>query len=322
MKTRVQSEKHMLIFGAGASVECGYPLGNELFRVAHWIRDKSPVEKSKGEDAQWMAKILDVVVPEMKKLFRSLPEDTKNWPPLEEVLTLAYYLFEKEEVSDHFIRALENMVFYSISGCRGITWINPSSPEAKNQSLVEKFIKTESTNTDDVYVSMNYDIVIDDALLKSQRANSVPTAFDYCIPDLREGFTGEVIATPKAAIKLLKPHGSANLFLCSKCEAIFWMMDLATAMQLNSRLKCPLCKKIKNTRLLVIPPFYGKGELWRVESNASGQWDKTLLRALSKIRHEIVDAIGSASQITIVGYSFPPYDYDFRILFFQRLTQE
>ena len=89
MKTRNQLKKHIFIFGAGASVECGYPLGNNLFSRACWIRDESPVEKSKSEDAQWMGKILEVVEPGMRKLSRNLPENTEDWPPLEEVLSLA-----------------------------------------------------------------------------------------------------------------------------------------------------------------------------------------------------------------------------------------
>lgn len=319
VKSRDQSEKHVFIFGAGASVECGYPQGNDFFRVAHLIRDESLVERSKGGDARWMAKFLSVVEPEMKKLFRNLPEDAKDWPPVEEVLSLAYYLLDKKEISDNFIEALEDMVFYSISGCRGNNYFNSATPEAKKQGLIEKFVKSISTNNDNIFVSMNYDIIIDDALLKSQYDGSVPTVFDYCIPNLRDGFTGRIIPTPKTATKLLKPHGSANLFLCSNCKVIFWMMDLATAMKLNNRLKCPLCKNIDHTRLLVIPPYYGKGELWGVESKSSGRWDEILLQVLSNIRLEIEDAIGRASQITIIGYSFPPYDYDFRFLFLSGL---
>ena len=96
-------------------------------------------------------------------------------------------------------------------------------------------------------------------------------------------------------------------------------MDLVAAMELNNRLECPLCRKIDHTRLLVIPPYYGKGELWTAKSDVSGRWDETLLQVLSKIRLEIEDAFSRASQITIIGYSFPPYDYDFRVLLMQGL---
>jgi len=145
----------------------------------------------------------------------------------------------------------------------------------------------------DAIISLNYDLLIEEAMYKNGLAPS------YGLPAER---TSEVAPadSPLCTIRLLKLHGSANWTMCPKHRDKIFVVrptEASVASQQNAP-NCHICGEQATARLIV-PPTWNKDE-----------YRPHLLPVWQSAAHELE----SAERIFIIGYSMPEIDRFFRYL--------
>lgn len=205
-----------------------------------------------------------------------------------------------------------------------------------NSFKYEEFIKYLLKAGDDVsFVSLNYDIILDSILLALVEMDKIVSDYTYSYAHLINLESGEECRA--TGVKLLKPHGSLNLSFCPQCSQIYYFRDniFTPIVHKRNMATCRSCsdgdEKIP-VKPLIIPPFYSKGEFINsgervVDSNVIGVYTKRgkvknsaiYKRYRNAIDVSIVSLFKNADEIIIIGYSLPPYDYDFRTLMLQGL---
>jgi len=165
------------------------------------------------------------------------------------------------------------------------------------------------------FVSLNYDTLLDSTLNKClgerEPGDHGWSQQEHPGSYLKFGYGFEVYSEDGVlqtgnGMQLLKPHGSLNLIYCSRCNKIYWRSDSWYASMLNDRALCPFCKQNMDAPLQ-LPPAYTK-DLSMLNLN-----DAVTVR-IQQVKDKVVAAIAGADQIRVFGYSFPPYDYEFRYL--------
>jgi hypothetical protein len=143
------------------------------------------------------------------------------------------------------------------------------------------------------FINLNYDTLLDTAIeeaLNIGNKNSIPQNYKI---ELYNESTGEKIVHGEYI--LIKPHGSMNMAKCNKCNLSFYSRDNLIAKIENKHAHCPKCGENMNYSQL-IPPSYHKD-------------CSTMTTA-----RQIIELTSNANTITIIGYSFPPYDMDMKHL--------
>lgn len=293
--------KTIYLLGAGASKDAGAPLANEILPII-----KNYSEEYGEEGYSHTSKFLNEI---KMKFINPFQEEIMNGLfNIEDALSLTYNrtLFEilmNLNYQRHSL-ALRNRlkwaIFYII---RKATWNNP------NWKLYNKFVD-EKINKNDVILSVNYDLVIEDALKRvygsyncgfpKEEATSPITLFDFS-QQRKEIFEG---------ILLLKLHGSLNWLKCNKCKKIILYPEKVVDEQLKSRLimtkrfNCEKCRA--NLSPVIVPPQSEKSEYI---NNIQQIWT----RAFNEIQ--------TAKKLIIIGYSMRETDFDLRTLIKLALKQ-
>ena len=321
------------VLGAGASKDFGLPLGNEIYDYAYNILSlkREPIYKE-----------LKLVIRQVEKnlncIFINLPHDKKAYPPFEEVLTFIWdskkderfdyktnklvSLFDTEYGAKEVLTSFVRMLGLTIAG--SMLYFLPS----KDINIFSTYIKNLDFRENNIsFISLNYDLILDN-ILSECVADKIINDYTYGV-SLADAFrkisypNSDRIHIRDNGIPLLKPHGSLNLVHCSSHKqatygfGYFYLKDNYNVIFSNG-IKCPSCGR--ETKPLIIPPLYNKQDYIENTKPASPRLFRSTpdyyRRSIDYIIQEILQ---KADEIIVIGYSMPPYDYDFRTLFIKNL---
>jgi hypothetical protein len=329
----MSSKNLTYILGAGSSKDFGFPLGPEIFARA--------VEVMKTVDSADIKTGLRTAIEEvdqiMAKIYSDLPSDKAIYPLFEEVLTFIWqsrkYEYQDWENGGELVslygkdtrdvfKVFVDMLTLTLSA------ITLSDPFNEELCLYQEFIKSLVSDKHKIsIISLNYDLIVDSVLLTCVKEGLIED-FNYGVP-LYSLADGHICR--KGGISLLKPHGSLNLSFCTgqrwgtsyhyspKDNTIDIMKEVPTMCADGSG---------HYVRPLIIPPLYVKESYAKESKKAQVYQSKRGVRTLDegvienyrkRVDRRIDDALQNADEITIIGYSMPPYDFDFKSLLIKGL---
>ncbi|MBI4310111.1 MAG: hypothetical protein HY591_07260 [Candidatus Omnitrophica bacterium] len=276
----------VVVLGAGSSKDCGLPLGQEVF---------NDFEHNGGP--AWYPFMNDVFFQ-----FRS------GYPTFEVVLSLIESWIKNGQTIGHYNPSdLENIRRSLIESFLEIfnricPWIylklkadHDLMPEAvvMDENLLwyrNFFNQVIHKDGNTTFISMNYDVLLDDVLFKMDKKDGINFTYGFDIYDV----DNQDERCRENGVLLLKPHGSINLVQCPKCKRILTFKNWSPGIQTSSY-ACRSCGEGLN--ILILPPTFNKG----VEDEP-----------YASIHKKVSEEISKADEILIIGYSLP--DYDLNIL--------
>lgn len=267
------------------------------------------------------------------KYFTSREFDPSN-SPMDKALTLFFKRMFAIDVLDSSIKAHEFPTFEEVLGLTDLASMRKEtfrsfSPKASSASsdpmrsisqhlvflvakLLEKTLRgghpqhrdliaglrEKAPLTDFVFISTNYDLLIDNALLEIHPDFDV----DYGIPFRNFSRNNDWHAPdPEKSVSLYKPHGSLNWLFCPTCNQIeITPKEKGVATRLVSSTKDSKCRVCFGAYApLIIPPTFYKDM-----SNVflSSIWNRTEV------------ALQQVEQVVFCGYSFPDADIHIKYL--------
>ncbi|MFA5339453.1 MAG: SIR2 family protein [Candidatus Omnitrophota bacterium] len=286
-------DKKVYFLGAGATVAVSLkaPLNENLLNTALNNSTHYPDVKSEIEDT---------------KLFidRIFHRNKSTKPRLEDILSFIDYNLRTKLITirlynyDGLIKVRNNII-------KIICAVLKESLENLDSDVTDKF--AENVNKEDVIVSTNYDIVIDNALARRRninygfrlRKNIFPVTWSD--GTMRAGHS-PMFEINRGDIKLLKIHGSLNWLYCPRCDEIdITVGEKGVAKYLGSeyRLCCSNENCTSEYEPLIVTPTKFKIYENRILKET---W------AMSKER------ISEANEIIFIGYSLPEADVEIRCL--------
>jgi NAD-dependent SIR2 family protein deacetylase len=159
-----------------------------------------------------------------------------------------------------------------------------------------------------IFISTNYDILIDNALLNPPQEEISGSLIDYGVEftnfDIPEGVQQQWRRWNRpnpTATKLYKLHGSLNWLFCPTCNSLTLTPGMKGAIQLlgidDPAAKCQVCQSLM-TPIIVPPTFY-----------------KDMSRIfLSMVWNKAESALRKADHLILCGYSFPDADMHIKYL--------
>jgi NAD-dependent SIR2 family protein deacetylase len=170
------------------------------------------------------------------------------------------------------------------------------NPEHLSQRHSSYDIFTRLLEPQDIVISFNYDLVLESLL------TSAGIDFNYCLKS-------QISTSKNKALRLLKLHGSINLYYCPRCSQVVFFSQQMTRhpVTYGSKAKfnpdltadslicgqCSTIDKIVVLRHFIIAPTLFKS---------------VTLPALRRLWFTALQALSGASQIFIIGYSMPVAD--------------
>ena len=328
----------VIILGAGSSKDFGMPLANEIFSQACKVLER---KKALG-GYEALEKAIQDVDEIIRLFYTNLPTDKKDYPPLEEVLTTIWrFIYNSPNEAKHernFFKPLVDMLGLALAGSHPSPFTDKADYINKTLKCDDYFKALLATGDNIAFISLNYDVIIDTILNSFIDMDKIIHDYTYRYRPLLNLTNGEECR--KDGVMLLKPHGSLNLSFCPKCEQIFYFSDniFTSIVHKREMATCFFCrdegKKIP-VEPLIIPPLYAKEEFINRErpvTDSSGrcvvttQDKQVVVQTVYKKYRDLIDAsminlLKSADEIIIIGYSLPPYDFDFRILLLRGLME-
>jgi len=287
--------KNVIILGAGASKSEGAPLQKELFKEFFEYYKRA----LKGK--VWsLSKQQEKLIIEYFKNFWGI--DIKNYlnqntkfPTFEEclgVLDLAYHRGESfKGYSKEKIERIRNALIFLIAKVldeklqRKIVY---------HKRLIDR-LKNEKRIKQTAFLSLNYDIIIDNVLADLYGEYHLDYGIDFVNFERENDWKKP---DKNKAILLLKIHGSLNWLYCPTCNHIELTPKEKGAIKAFYKIKeCSKCKTPMEP--VIIPPTFYK-------EMANPFIQKIFLKADKVLR--------SAERIFICGYSFPDADLHIKYL--------
>jgi len=289
-----------IFLGAGASKAEGAPLQGELFREYF----SSPAFKHSHDD---MDRELATFFQEMFQIDVDHGDIANiSFPTFEEVLGLTDLAIMRKEAFRHFdienraansgrLRFIAQYLVFLVAKVLDLKLQNRATLHRRLVTALRD--ANELTNV--VFVSTNYDILIDNALTE-ESANGID--LDYGVEfrnferpdDWRR-------PSPGRSVSLFKPHGSLNWLFCPTCNQLeITPKEKGVVTHLISdfaHASCPHCESVYSP--LIVPPTFYK-DLNNVF--LSSIWNRTDV-SLRKVKH-----------IIFCGYSFPDADIHIKYL--------
>ncbi len=256
--------KSIVFLGAGASKCEGAPLQDELFSAYF-------NEFSGGED-----KYYKVLQEFFLKAYNLDVKDTKVFPTFEEILGFLYtaekrresFYFDTEEIKEGIIFSMAEILDRKF--LKGSTY---------HRQLIEK-LKKEQLLTDLVFITTNYDLLIDSAIL----SNGL---------DIDYGFKN-IYKHQSQRLPLYKIYGSLNWKYCDVCDNFFIASQMEKGMLqsiIQEDYACDICQN--HFKSIIVPPTFYK--------EISNYYLNNIYHNLNKSLYEI-------ENIIFCGYSFPDAD--------------
>lgn len=293
--------KSVFIFGAGASRSDGGPLMSDFFDCAeHLLRNK------RVEDARREFEDVFDAIAELQSVHSKSDFDLDNLEMLFGAIEMGQLIHKfgnrtpeqianlRNSIVTLIVRTLEMNIGFPVNKDRRL------APQVYRQFVdMLTHVSTKTGNSDYSFITFNYDIALDYALLSGGIETSYLLAGDEVNHKLRP---------------LLKLHGSINWGRCANCKEI-QPIDLRPILNLIVNIRGPdfLClsdmiRRTKHSRcdhMLTLPPVI-----------VPPTWDKTSHHAqLANVWKNAAKELEAAERIFIIGYSLPDSDLFFRYLF-------
>ena len=319
--------KKVFVFGAGASLHAGAPLGNNFLNK--YIELKLHLGPGGGVlyGDSLISRILDIQPNRKFSIGESLKNiQRSNLPNIEDVFTLFDIANEKEEPflyesegdltlirREDFIDLIRYTLHYSIKN---------SLNDYGTTEIYQKFV--EQLENDDAVISFNYDTLLDNAVkhkfkdlnygfeitpirdfidLTGRTWKNVVNESNCLDTDINLSFKSE-----KPPL-LLKPHGSLNWLYCPKCYNFFFLLGTKIYDYLPYFYECPHslnAEPSRRPRLIenIVPLTHlknFKNPIYNV------------------IWMKIVQQLSKADKIYFIGYSLPDADFISKYYFIKGL---
>lgn len=289
-----------IFLGAGASCAEGAPSQGRLFAEYFSSRDfKVSRTKMDRELADFFSVMFKLDV-------KHRDVAHANFPTFEEVLGLTDLAIMRKEAFRHFdienrdrnSARLRFVAQYLVFLVAKVLHSKLANRARLHRQLVTA-LRTENELLNTVFVSTNYDILIDNALTE-QRTHGI--TLDYGI-DFRNFEWPNDWERPErgTSVSLFKPHGSLNWLFCPTCDELeITPKEKGVVTRLISEYankKCGECGSVYSP--MIVPPTFYK-DLNNVF--LSSIWNRTDI-ALRKVKH-----------IIFCGYSFPDADIHIKYL--------
>jgi hypothetical protein len=158
---------------------------------------------------------------------------------------------------------------------------------------------------EDAIVSLNYDIVVDNAFL------SIGRTVNYGVPVRRgierrpdEKWRWTPYQSPGQSCPLFKPHGSLNWLFCRACQKLDVTVGIKSThyIFIDPALLCPDCGS-RYEALIVAPTMF--------KSYAN--------LVLAEIWRAVEDRLANTAELVFVGYSLPDADVHLRCILMRAL---
>jgi hypothetical protein len=279
-------ESQVFFFGAGASKAEGGLLTSELLFKSL---------KSTEVDLRYSS----IVKAFLKDLFRvgdvAKIRSVEEMPGFEELLTIVdVALLKHEEFSAEWnkekLLRLQQALIFCMAKILRIELRSPGG-ERRYQRYHRLFIQNlldDRTRVSHSFISLNYDILLDYALL-----NQYPRL------DVDYGVSFRNVRRPRSgrSVKLLKLHGSLNWAFCPVCNNLW----LSLGGKISDRIVSDSmrCNRGHNQQPLLIPPTWLK------------VYDNVYLK---KIWLDAENTLRDADAVFFIGYSLPESDFHIRYL--------
>ena len=289
-----------IFLGAGASKAEGAPLQGQLF--LEYFSSPSFRTSRRKMDRELTAFFSQMFGINVKRRdLSSVP-----FPTFEEVLGLTdLAIIRKEafrhfdvESRDHNSGRLRFIAQYLVFLVADVLRAKLAGQARLHRELVTA-LREENQLNRTVFVSTNYDILIDNALTETRRHGIY---LDYGVEfrnfEWRNDWERPVRGS---SVSLFKPHGSLNWLFCPTCDELQITpkekIDISQLISESANARCPECRTIYSP--LIMPPTFYK-DLNNVF--LSEIWNRTDV-ALRKVKH-----------IIFCGYSFPDADIHIKYL--------
>jgi NAD-dependent SIR2 family protein deacetylase len=302
--------KTAIFLGAGASAAEGAPVQNNLFKEYFKSVKSEPIVKATGNDPLQMKSQLALFFKEIFDIDITTADlDKVRFPTFEEVLGLldlaelrreAFKKYELEDFGRYGNRIRLVRQFIVLAMAKAIADSLATSKDLHEELI--KNLKKARLLSETVFISTNYDILIDNAITALSKAR--PGAnLDYGI-EFTNYETGGWSKPNAHAVPLYKVHGSLNWFYCPSCNTmtltpnVKGVIDLITDVpRTRDRAVCGTCRSIM-TPIIVPPTFY-----------------KDMSRVfLGIIWNKAETALKHVERIIFCGYSFPESDMHIKYL--------
>jgi hypothetical protein len=286
----------VIFLGAGASASEGAPLQGDLFRDYFLLSKQEPQE---------VHQVMNQILNSLFRTFFGIEIDNSNlhrvaFPTFEECLGILELALNRQESFRNFSqtpekpdiqRLRENLIFLI-----AIILNNKLRVDARHHKNLVKRLFDENRLKKTAFISSNYDILIDNALLDLYERE---IDLDYGV-DFTNFSREKDWSRPRSnrAVKLFKIHGSLNWLYCPTCISLTLTPKEKSVARLVFEPKpCPTCGT--NTIPIVIPPTF-----FKVMSNFFLQqiWNKAEMN------------LKRTKRIFFCGYSFPDADIHIKYL--------
>lgn len=301
---RSEESKTVVFLGAGASCADGAPSQGQLFQeyFLHYnilVRDRS--------SHSWDRELATFFL-----VFFGINVDDKNsvqsatFPTFEEVLGIIEIADSQNEGfrdwgTTHIINAIQKPRLQHIHELLILLIAEILADRLGDRSVYHpKLIRSlydagwlHKTS----FISLNYDILIDNALLEIQKKYNLD--LDYAVEFMNFGQEWNP-PRPKRSITLFKLHGSLNWLYCPTCRAIRITPKEKGICHLKWQPEECICSKCETLAVpIIIPPTY-----FKALSNLY----------LRQIWHAAEQSLMKCGRLVFCGYSFPDADVHVRYL--------
>lgn len=256
--------KTIIFLGAGASKAEGAPLQNELF--SEYFKEFSSTKD----------KYYDLLKEFFLKTYNVDATSAKKFPTFEEILGLLYTA-EKNQQSFYFdINRVKEAIIFSMGEIldkkikHGMTY---------HYELIKK-LKESDKLSDIIFVTTNYDILIDRAI----HANDLNIDYGiYTVNDFPDNET----------VSLYKIYGSLNWLYCDVCDKFIIESYQKSILKEVAQKKLVCSKCNQKFKVILIPPTFYK---------------EILNYHLNYIYHDLNKHLYDVKGLIFCGYSLPDAD--------------
>jgi NAD-dependent SIR2 family protein deacetylase len=309
--------KTAIFLGAGASAAEGAPMQKDLFKNYFQSVSKIKVRKRNPNSAQRMKHELgeffrlifgiNVASADLNEIEFPTFEEALGVLDLAEIRRESLMKFYLEDVGSYgnrirlvrqfMIMAMAKAIDDSLRRVKGI-----------HVGLIAN-LKQQRLLNRTIFVTTNYDILIDNALLGSQLEEIPGKNIDYSVDftnfDLPANYAvrWRLWRRPtRAATKLFKLHGSLNWLYCSTCNALSLTPGMKGVVRLIQQThqniaRCGTCRTFMSP--IIVPPTFYK-DMSRV--------------FLSLVWNKAENELRQVEHLIFCGYSFPDADIHVKYL--------
>jgi NAD-dependent SIR2 family protein deacetylase len=282
-----------IFLGAGASAAEGAPIQSQLFQRYFSSRSVEKYPEIFQELSHFFKAIFSIDLNDDAQI------DGGNFPTFEEALGILDLSEARRESFRDFDFAGANpqgnkaqllRLYLILAMSKAIADGLTRSPGSFHSALIAK-LKEQQLLTDTIFISTNYDLVIDEAL---------GFEVDYGVDFSGQSKFGSKRNAPAQGVTLFKLHGSLNWLYCPVCNNLN-SYESKVVLSLMSEdkpvTKCEFCQSVMSP--MIVPPTFYK-DMSRV--------------FLGNIWNKCENALRNANHLILCGYSLPDADMHIKYL--------